>query len=211
MTTPLTNGQRIQVSRSPLPMFCLCIAAVLAGCAAPPVTTPPVILPPPQPAPPVAVAVPVPAMPVPVTPPVAVAPPAPVEAPKPPPVAIVPPAPVETAAASSASNARDYRRDAASHLYGQNAQRIYTGKLPPMLYAIGVLQVDVDGRGQVTRLNWMRAPSHAPEVVAEIERMVRRAAPFPRPARMGKVTYTDTWLWHKSGRFQLDTLTEGQL
>ncbi|MCC2635699.1 MAG: hypothetical protein K0S48_3585, partial [Ramlibacter sp.] len=25
-----------------------------------------------------------------------------------------------------------------------------------------------------------------------------------------KVVYTDTWLWHKSGRFQLDTLTEGQ-
>jgi periplasmic protein TonB len=24
------------------------------------------------------------------------------------------------------------------------------------------------------------------------------------------VVYTDTWLWHKSGRFQLDTLTEGQ-
>lgn len=28
--------------------------------------------------------------------------------------------------------------------------------------------------------------------------------------RLGRVTYTDTWLWHKSGRFQLDTLTEGQ-
>jgi len=27
---------------------------------------------------------------------------------------------------------------------------------------------------------------------------------------MGKVTYTDTWLWDKSGHFQLDTLTEGQ-
>jgi hypothetical protein len=30
-------------------------------------------------------------------------------------------------------------------------------------------------------------------------------------AATGKVTYTDTWLWDKSGRFQLDTLTEGQL
>jgi hypothetical protein len=83
--------------------------------------------------------------------------------------------------------------------------------MPAMLYAIGVLQVDVDGSGQVTRLSWMRAPTHAPEVVAEIERTVRRAAPFPPPARWGEVTYTDTWLWHKSGRFQLDTLTEGQL
>lgn len=79
-----------------------------------------------------------------------------------------------------------------------------------MLYAIGVLQVEVDAQGAVRNLNWMRAPTHAPEVVAEIERTVRTAAPYPAPARMGKVTYTDTWLWHKSGRFQLDTLTEGQ-
>ena len=208
MTTPLPICRRTPANRHPLPSLGFCVAALLAGCAAPPVTAPPA-----PPAPPVAVAVPVPtpALPVTVAPPVSVAPPAPVEAPTPPPVAIRPPAAVETTIASRAVTPRDYRRDAASHLYGQNAQRIYTGKLPPMLYAIGVLQVDVDGRGQVTRLNWMRAPSHAPEVVAEIERMVRRAAPFPRPARMGQVTYTDTWLWHKSGRFQLDTLTEGQL
>jgi hypothetical protein len=57
----------------------------------------------------------------------------------------------------------------------------------------------------------MRAPNHAPEVVAEIERSVRQASPFPAPVKMGRVTYTDTWLWDKSGRFQLDTLTEGQL
>jgi periplasmic protein TonB len=111
---------------------------------------------------------------------------------------------------SAASNARAYRTDAASHLYDLNRDRIYKGRLPPMLYAIGVLQVEVDRSGNVRDLHWMRAPKHAPEVVAEIERTVRAAAPFPAPARMGKVVYTDTWLWHKSGQFQLDTLTEGQ-
>lgn len=103
---------------------------------------------------------------------------------------------------------RDYRRTAASHLYSRNSDRIFKGLLPPMLYAIGVLQVDIDRAGRVTRLHWLRAPSHAPEVVAEIERTVRRAAPFPSPG--SAVTYTDTWLWDRSGRFQLDTLTEGQ-
>ncbi len=112
--------------------------------------------------------------------------------------------------ASQAATPRDYRRDAASHLYGLNRDRIYAGRLPPLLYAVGVLQVEVDGSGQVRGLNWMRAPRHAPEVIAEIERTVRAAAPFPAPARMGRVTYTDTWLWDRSGRFQLDTLTEGQ-
>ena len=144
-------------------------------------------------------------------PPVAIAPQAPVAPAKPPPALAAAPQASNSAAQSKAANPLDYRRDAASHLYGQNAHRIFAGKMPPMLYAIGVLQVEVDGHGQVARLNWMRAPKHAPEVVAEIERTVRRAAPFPLPARMGQVTYTDTWLWHKSGRFQLDTLTEGQL
>jgi hypothetical protein len=112
--------------------------------------------------------------------------------------------------ASVAINPRAYRQDAASHVYGQNQARIWKGRLPPLLYAIGVLQVDLDGQGQVRSLHWMRKPSHAPEVVAEIERTVRAAAPYPAPARMGKVVWTDTWLWHKSGQFQLDTLTEGQ-
>ncbi|WP_159911037.1 hypothetical protein [Pantoea sp. 18069] len=113
-------------------------------------------------------------------------------------------------ASSGAATPRAYRQDAAKHLYARNAQRIYAGPLPPMLYAIGVLEVDIDRNGRVQRLSWMRAPRHAPEVIAEIERTVRSAAPYPVPARMGKVTYTDTWLWDKSGQFQLDTLTEGQ-
>lgn len=82
--------------------------------------------------------------------------------------------------------------------------------MPPLLYAVGVFEVDVDSRGNILRTGWLRAPTHAPEVMAEIDRMVRQAAPFPAPVRLGGVTYTDTWLWDKSGRFQLDTLTEGQ-
>ena len=112
---------------------------------------------------------------------------------------------------SAAATPRAYRQDAASHIYGLNPERIYKGKLPPLLYAVGVLEVDIDRAGRVSRVHWMRAPRHAPEVVAEIERTVRAAAPFPVPARMQRVTYTDTWLWDESGRFQLDTLTEGQL
>ena len=115
-----------------------------------------------------------------------------------------------SARSSAATTPRAYRGDGATHLYGLNADRIFKGRMPPLLYAIGVLNVEIDRVGRVTRLDWMRAPRHAPEVVAEIERTVRSAAPFPAPTRMGKVVYTDTWLWHKSGKFQLDTLTEGQ-
>ena len=107
---------------------------------------------------------------------------------------------------------REYRKQIAHHLYQRNKQRIYAGKLPPMLYAVGVLQVELNPKGGVQHLNWLRAPRHAPEVIAEIERTVRAAAPYPAPPNStGKTIYTDTWLWDKSGRFQLDSLTEGQL
>ena len=157
------------------------VAAIMTGCSSPP-PTPPAPMPPPPPEPP--------------------APPLP---------PLAPPAPEPLRTISQAANPRDYRRDAAGHLYVQNKGRIYKGKMPPLLYAIGVLQVEVDGRGRVTSTSWMRAPKHAPEVMAEIEKIVRLAAPYPAPLRMGRVTYTDTWLWHQSGLFQLDTLTEGQL
>lgn len=140
------------------------------------------------------------------------APPPPPAPPAPPPAVVeVPPAPPEPVGALSyAKTPREYRKDAAALLYSKNAGRIFKGVMPPLLYAVGVLQVDLDPRGQVQGLRWMRAPTHAPEVMAEIERMVRQAAPYPVAVNLGHVTYTDTWLWHRSGRFQLDTLTEGQ-
>ncbi|MEK9802934.1 MAG: hypothetical protein VW475_05970, partial [Curvibacter sp.] len=83
----------------------------------------------------------------------------------------------------------DFRLDAAYHLYGKNNTRIYRGVMPHFLYAIGVLEVQVDPRGNVQALNWMRAPEHAPEVIAEIERTVRQAAPFPAPVQLGSTSY----------------------
>lgn len=119
--------------------------------------------------------------------------------------------PTVRARPSAAADPKAYRKDAAAHIYANNPARIYKGKLPPLLYAIGVLEVDIDAQGRVGKIFWKRAPSQAPEVMAEIEKIVRAAAPFPVPARMGKVTYTDVWLWDEDGKFQLDTLTEGQL
>ena len=84
-------------------------------------------------------------------------------------------------------------------------------KLPPLLYAIGVVTFEVDMDGKVQSFDWMRKPKQAPEVIQEIERTIKAAEPFPAPIHLGRVRYTETWLWHKSGKFQLDTLTEGQI
>ena len=150
-------------------------------------------------------------------PPKPVAVPTPTPTPAPAPVAAKPVAPAPAAAAplppgtvlSNAVSPLDYRKDGARHLYGKNGHRIYKGKMPPLLQGVGVMQLDIDHRGQLVSMNWLRPPSHA-GAKAEIERTVRAAAPYPVPQRLGRVTYTDTWLWHESGTFQLDTLTEGQ-
>lgn len=188
------------------------VTALLAACAssyrAPPETGRPT---PQAPAP--VPALPAATLPQPALPAATLPAPAPAVAP---PVAAIAPgtviAPVtRLPSVSAAATALAYRRDAATHLYAHNAARIYKGMLKPHLYAIGVLDVDIDRNGQVTGVSWRRAPRHAPEVMEEIIRTVRRAAPYPLPARMGRVTYSDVWLWDKSGQFQLDTLTEGQM
>ncbi len=147
------------------------------------------------------------------TPPPAVqAPPPPPPAAKVPQSVIVPPPPptAPSGPTSMARTSKEYRKDAAGHLYGLHAHRIYKGRMPPLLEAVGVLNVDIDQKGSVKAVNWMRAPKHVPHVMAEIERMVKASAPYPIPKNLSQVTYTDVWLWHKSGKFQLDTLTEGQ-
>ncbi|MBX3608071.1 MAG: hypothetical protein KF788_22550 [Piscinibacter sp.] len=144
----------------------------------------------------------------------------------PPPPAPPPPAPVARAPApapapaspratnarvSQATDARGYRVDGARAIYAAYPESIYKGKLPPLLHAIVVVETDVDSNGNVRNVTMLRAPSHAPDVTARVRDMIRRASPLPAPARLGTVKYVDTWLVDKSGRFQLDTLTEGQL
>ena len=120
------------------------------------------------------------------------------------------PSPLTAAAASSeAESDLGYKRDAAKHLYASYPMRIYKGRLPPLLYGVAIVETDVDGDGAVTDVR-MRRPPAAAEVGPWIVQMIRKAGPFPLPARLGKATYIDIWLVHKGGNFQLDTLTEGQ-
>ena len=185
-----------------------------APAPAPAPTPTPAPKPPPAPTPPPAPPASVqPPQPIPAPTPVA-PPPPPAPAPKPPPAptpAPVPPASTEVAPVlqSLATDPNDYRQDAARHLYHHYSHRIYKGKLPPLLKAVGVVDVVVGPKGQVLKITWWRAPRHA-DVTQEIENLILSAGPYPAPVKLRNVTYTETWLWHDSGRFQLATLTEGQ-
>jgi periplasmic protein TonB len=110
---------------------------------------------------------------------------------------------------SPAETALEYRSDGARHLYAAYGKHIHKGKMPPLLYGIAIIETDIGASGEVRNVRVVRQPAAA-EVGPWAVEMIKKASPFPAPARMGAVRYTEIWLVDKSGRFQLDTLTEGQ-
>jgi hypothetical protein len=120
------------------------------------------------------------------------------------------PAPEATAAASAAASPLEYKRDAARHLYAAYPTRIFQGKLRPLLHGIMITETRLDAQGRVIDVAVIRPPAAA-EVRPWVIEMIKRASPFPAPTRLGATRVMEIWLVDKSGQFQLDTLTEGQL
>ncbi len=113
--------------------------------------------------------------------------------------------------ASDAEIETEYRIDAARHIYSAYPMRVYRGKLPPLLYSVMMVETEIDASGQVLDIAVIRKPAVdavAPWVMA----MMKRAGPFPAPARITgtSVKFKEVWFVDKSGLFQLMTLTEGQ-
>jgi len=114
-----------------------------------------------------------------------------------------PPAP------SAAATSADYKRDAARHLYAAFPKLVYKGKLPPLLYGVAIVETQVDAAGKVLGARILRPPA-GPGVSEWIVKMIQNASPFPAPGKLGESSFTEIWLVDRSGRFQVDTLTEGQ-
>jgi protein TonB len=105
---------------------------------------------------------------------------------------------------------RAYRKIGARHIYSRYASRIYKGKIPPLVYAVVTVETQLDATGRVEAVSFMRAPEQAPEVAPKIAELIKAASPLPAPGKVGAHTYVETWLWDKSGKFQLDSITQGQ-
>jgi periplasmic protein TonB len=120
------------------------------------------------------------------------------------------PQPQPTSMVSEATNNKTYRVDAARHIYGAYPSLVLHGVLPPMLYAIAVTETEIDARGKVLSVRMLRPPAIAKEVGPWVVSLIRRASPFPQPARAGRLKFQEVWLVDESGQFQVHSLTEGQ-
>lgn len=113
--------------------------------------------------------------------------------------------------ASVTDGERDYRIDAAKHVYACYPMRVYRGKLPPLLYGVMMVETEIGATGEVVNVSVVRKPA-ADEVAPWVIAMIKRAAPFPTPGKHpgGTVKFTETYFVDKSGLFQAYSVTEGQ-
>jgi hypothetical protein len=112
--------------------------------------------------------------------------------------------------AAAAEVAKPYRDIGARHLYNAYGERIYKGQLPPLLYAIAIIEVEVDENGRVVSAVVTREPAFAKEVGPWAVGLIHSASPFPKPSTGGRTRFHEVWLVDQSYTFQLHTLTEGQ-
>jgi protein TonB len=123
-----------------------------------------------------------------------------------------PPTPVAPLSAPAPMGLDDYKTQVARHVIEHNPERNYNGILPPLLPAIVVLRITVDRDGQVQDVFVQR--SRDPDASAIAMASLRRSAPLPPPRALAQgtdgLTFSETFLFADSDRFQLRSLAPPQ-
>ena len=78
------------------------------------------------------------------------------------------------------------------------------------MYAVVVIETDIDATGKVIDVFFSRTPSHAPEVAPMIAELIKAASPLPNPGKLGAPHLRRHLALGQERQFQLDSLTLGQ-
>jgi hypothetical protein len=138
----------------------------------------------------------------------------------PPVVAPAPPAPLPTVKPSpSVTTSRqlpapttmrswnEVRRQAAERLIAANPAITYRGKVPDILLAVPVLEVELNGDGSIRRIEVLREPREAKDTTQIAADAMRRAAPFGDVSKLPKPwKFVETFLFDDSRKFKPRTL-----
>ena len=106
-----------------------------------------------------------------------------------------------------------YKAEVAQHVMRQNAHQTFSGRLPPLLPAIVVLNITVRDDGELEDVEVQRARNDNAARVAVAS--MRRSGRLPRPTpmlagNMRKLTFSETFLFDDQYRFQLRSLAGPQ-
>jgi hypothetical protein len=130
------------------------------------------------------------------------------------PLPVVPPSAAVAGARSAALPAPravrswvEVRRQAAERLVAANPAITYMGKVPEMLLAIPVLEIELNSDGSIRNIEVLRPPSQAKDTVQIAADAMRRAGPFGDVSRLPKPwKFVETFLFDDSRKFKPRTL-----
>jgi hypothetical protein len=106
-----------------------------------------------------------------------------------------------------ASSWEQYQVQAARRLVMANPANTYVGKVPEVLLAVPVLEIEVDADGDVRHIKVLRYPGQALDTVQIAIEAVKRAAPFGDVSRLPKPwRFAEVFLFDDNRRFMPRTL-----
>ncbi|MDQ6628839.1 MAG: hypothetical protein M3Z29_10380 [Pseudomonadota bacterium] len=101
----------------------------------------------------------------------------------------------------------EVRKQAAERMVAANAEITYLGKVPDMLLAIPVLEIELNGDGSVRKIEVLREPREAKDTLQIAADAVRRAGPFGNVAKLPKPwKFIETFLFNDARKFKPRTL-----
>ena len=110
------------------------------------------------------------------------------------------PRPAELSRLEPVHSWSEWRLQAGQRLVEANPTLTYIGKVPDVLLAIPVLEIELNRDGSVRRIEVLRKPGQAPETLQLAIDAVRRAAPFgdvPKPWK-----FAETFLFNDERKFK---------
>jgi hypothetical protein len=131
--------------------------------------------------------------------------PAPARVQAPAPVMAPAPAPVPQAPAAPARSWNEFKKAAATRMVRASPQGSFLGKVPPMLFGIPILEIELNGDGSVRDVSVLRPPANAEaaDTVALAVEAIRRGGPYGDISRLPKPwKYTEVFLFDGQRRFK---------
>ena len=114
---------------------------------------------------------------------------------------------VRLAAPSTPSNAAELKLQFARRLVAAHPDTSYTAPAPERLWAIPVIETELNADGSVRRIDVLRQPSTGPEATLLAIEAIRRAAPYGNVSRLPKPwTVVEVFLFDDDLRFKPRTL-----
>jgi hypothetical protein len=102
----------------------------------------------------------------------------------------------------------------AQALHDHQSSKVFEGIPPNPLYAIIVLEVQIDANGGLRSVRNMRSPAHGAKERDAAIASVRAGGPYPAPPprllKGGVVKFTETWLFDNARKFRLRSLAAPQ-